>query len=287
MPPIRPLWRIPLIALREQRHPPGRDRVPEPMVMDAPESVDAFHLGGAANPGMQGIYDFGARAVDSLVPPGGRLLDLGVGSGRALSAILRRRPDITATAVDLAPNMLTRARELFVAEGLQSRVDLVKADITDLPNHIIDGDWQAVSCMWTLHQLPDHKTLDAAIAQIAALQSKYGAAVWITDFARLRNPSTTPDLLDCADPESPALLRGDAIASEAAAFTPAELRSAFRNAGLRDVHSGHARPVPYLQAHWAPGKRAGGGAPTNGSPLRGVAARDAAVLRWGFSARPF
>jgi SAM-dependent methyltransferase len=259
------------------------------MVMNAPDSVDAFHRGGATNPGMRGIYDFGARAIDRLIPANGRLLDLGVGSGRAISAILRRRPDISVTAVDLAPNMLAKARELFTAEGLQSRVELVEADITALPAHILDSEWQGVSCMWTLHQLPDHQTLAAAIRQIAAVQSKSTAAVWITDFARLRNPSTTPDLLDCVDPDSPELLRADAIASEAAAFTRAELLSAFDIAGLRDVRSGHARPVPYLQAYWAPGARNGDGAParTHGGSLRGRAARDAATLRWGFSARPF
>ncbi|MCT7659058.1 class I SAM-dependent methyltransferase [Mycobacterium deserti] len=288
MPLIRPLWRIPGIALRERRYPAGRERVPEPMVMNAPESVDAFHLGGATNPGMQAIYDFGARAIDRLIPPHGRLLDLGVGSGRAISAILRRRPDISVTAVDLAPNMLAKARDLFVAEGLNSRVELVEADITALPGRILDHEWQGVSCMWTLHQLPDGSTLEAAVRQIAAVRAKNAAAVWITDFARLRNPSTTADMLDCVDPGSPAILRDDAIASEAAAFTPAELLSAFELAGLADLQRGHPRPVPYLQAYWTHGPRHDGAGPkTEGARLRGRAARDAATLRWGFSAKPF
>jgi cyclopropane fatty-acyl-phospholipid synthase-like methyltransferase len=97
------------------------------MVMDDPESVAQFHEGGASNPGQQAVYDFSARALDALVPQGGRLLDLGVGSGRALSALLHRRPDVEATAVDLAPNMLATARELFVAEGHADRVELFEA----------------------------------------------------------------------------------------------------------------------------------------------------------------
>jgi tRNA (cmo5U34)-methyltransferase len=285
---VRPLWRIPGIAVRELRHSPGRERIPEPMIMNEPESVEAFHLGGATNPGMQAVYDFGARAIDSLIPLEGRLLDLGVGSGQAIRAILRRRPDIRVTAIDLAPNMLAKARELFVAEGLESSVELLEADITALPDHIVEDEWQGVSCMWTLHQLPDTSALEAAIRQIAAIRSNCTAAVWISDFVRLRNPSTTADMLDCADPFSPTALRQSALDSEAASFTRAELSSALRLAGLGGLHSGYPRPVPYLQAYWARGPHHDRGATrARGAHLRGRAARDAAMLRWGFTARPF
>jgi tRNA (cmo5U34)-methyltransferase len=137
---VRPLWRIPLIVARERRHPAGRERIPEPMVMDDVESVAQFHEGGASNPGQIAVYDFSARALDALLPENARLLDLGVGSGRALTALLRRRPDIQATAVDLAPNMLATARTLLVAEGLADRVELVEADITALPDRLAASD---------------------------------------------------------------------------------------------------------------------------------------------------
>jgi SAM-dependent methyltransferase len=259
------------------------------MVMNDPESVAQFHLGGASNPGMQGVYDFGARALDALLPPGGRMLDLGVGSGRALGAILRRRPDVHATAVDLAPNMLATARELFTAEDLDGRVELVRADITALPGRLSAGAWDAVSCMWTLHQLPDFDALRAALRQIAALRRHSGAALWISDFQRMRDPSAGPAMLRCVDPSSPELLRNDAIASEAASFTREELSAELAAAGLADMGSGFARPLPYLQAYWLPGARGNPGAPAGvrRSPLRGQARREAALLRWGFTAKPF
>jgi hypothetical protein len=54
---------------------------------------------------------------------------------------------------------------------------------------------------------------------------------------------------------------------------------------------GHARPLPYLQAHWTPAKgvELGGRrrSHTRDSRLRGPARRDAALLRWGFTAKPF
>jgi tRNA (cmo5U34)-methyltransferase len=259
------------------------------MVMNDPESVAQFHTGGASNPGMQAVYDLCARALDALLPPGGRLLDLGVGSGRALSAVLRRRPDIRATAVDLAPNMLATARELFAAEGLDGRIELVQADITALPEQLSMGAWDAVSCMWTLHQLPDFDVLRAALRQIAAVQRHSGVAVWISDFQRLRDPAACPAMLLCVDPSSPAVLRQDAIASEAAAFTGAELSEALADAGLGGMHSGHSTPLPYLQAYWMFGARGRPSAATGPrrAQLSGSARREAALLRWGFTATPF
>lgn len=185
---VRPVWRIPPIVARERRHPPGRERIPEPMVMDDPESVAQFHAGGVTNPGQRAVYDFSARALDALLPPGGRLLDLGVGSGRALAALLRRRPDIQVTAVDLAPNMLATARELFVTEGLDDAVELIEADITALPDRLATADWDGVSCVWTLHQLPDFDTLRAGLRQIAALRRNSGAAVWIFRLPTTQRP---------------------------------------------------------------------------------------------------
>lgn len=286
---IRPLWRVPGIVVRERFHPAGRQRVPEPMVMDDPESVTQFHSGGGSNPGMRAVYDFCGRALDALLPPAGRLLDLGVGSGRALSAVLRRRPDVTATAVDLAPNMLATARELFDSEGLLDRVELVQADITALPERISTGSWDAISCMWTLHQLPDVDVLRGALSQIASVQRRSGAGVWISDFQRLRDPAACPKMLVCVDPGSPEVLRQDAIASEAAAFTFAELAEELAASGLHDMNSGHSTPLPYLQAYWMFGspRQTGGPAAGRGSELRGQARREAALLRWGFTNKPF
>jgi SAM-dependent methyltransferase len=285
---VRPLWRIPGIVVRERLHSPGRERIPEPMVMDDAQSVAFFHAGGGANPGMQAVYDLCARAIDTMLPPGGRLLDLGIGSGRALSAVLRRRPDISAVGVDLAPNMLATARDLFASEGIDDRVELVQADITALPESLAGAPWDAISCMWTLHQLPDADVLSAALRQIATVRRDSGAALWISDFARLRDPSACPAMLQCVDPDSPMGLRQDAIASEAAAFTRDELSAALALAGLDGLNAGHATPLPYLQAYWRFGAQGKPAPAAKRAPqLRGQARREAALLRWGFTAKPF
>jgi SAM-dependent methyltransferase len=286
---VRTLWRIPGIVARERRYPLGRERVPEPMVMNDPESVAQFHEGGVSNPGQLAVYDFSARALDALLRPNARLLDLGVGSGRALSALLRRRPDVQATAVDLAPNMLATARELFASEGILERVKLVEGDITALPDRLATADWDGVSCVWTLHQLPDFEVLRGALRQMVSLRRSSGAAIWIFDFQRLRDPSALEAMVPCVDPSMPMVLRKDALASEAAGFTEEELSAELTAAGLGDLKYGHARPLPYLQARWAPAKDAdvSARADSRETHLRGPARRDAALMRWGFTAKPF
>lgn len=285
----RPMWKLPAIVLRERRHPPGRPRVPEPMVMDDPESVAQFHAGGASSPGMLMTYDFSTRALDRLLPEGARVLDLGVGSGRALAHLARARSDVEMTGVDLARNMLATARAQFEAEGLDGRIALVEADITALPGPLVEQPWDAISCVWTLHQLPDLDVLRGALRQIAAVRERTGAAVWLFDFARLRNPRTLADLTAVVDRWILPVLLRDGLASEAAAFGHDELAAELRAAGLGDLRRGHARPIPWLQAFWAP--RADG--TLGGSPgfrpdrLPPRARGDAALLRSAFTAKPF
>ena len=72
--------------------------------------------------------------------------------------------------MDLAPNMLAAARELFDAEGFADLVELVQAHITALPKHMASADWDGVSCASTLHQLPDFDVLRGALQQIAIVR---------------------------------------------------------------------------------------------------------------------
>jgi tRNA (cmo5U34)-methyltransferase len=285
----RQLWKLPSIVLRERRSTPGRNRIPEPMVMNDPESVAQFHAGGVTNPVQPAVYDLSARALHALLPENARLLDLGVGSGRALARLAQCRPDIQATGVDLAPNMLATAQELFRAEGCDKRIHLVEADITKLPSSLTDQPWDAISCVWTLHQLPDFDVLRGALRQIAAERERTGAAVWILDFNRQRGPSTFSDMVDVMAPALPPVLRADALASEAAGFTHGEMDAELRAAGLTDLHSGHSRPLAWLQAFWTPQRD---GKPRSNPqftavPLPANARRDGALLRAGFTAKPF
>lgn len=284
----RAYWKVPWIAMREWCTPGGRLRLPEPMVMDHPESAAEFHDGAMLSPGMRVTYDLSARCLSALLPEGGRLLDLGCGSGQALAYLSVRRPDITITGVDLAYHMLDKAHQLAAAVNISDRVDLVNADITNLPEQITSVPWDAVSCVWTLHHLPDTTVLQAALRQIAALRRAFGSAIWILDFQRLKHSDSFAAAIRALEPAVQGRLKLDATASEAAAFTFHEIQEMLTGVGLPALSGGCPLPVPWLQAHWQPAERrspepscswqeAPGGNPTR---------LDATLLRYGFRGLP-
>ena len=259
------------------------------MAMDDAESVAQFHEGGTTIGAMMAVYDLNARALGALVPEGGRLLDLGVGSGRALQRFLAVRPDVNATGVDLAPNMLATARRFLDDSGVGQRATLVEGDMTSLPHEVKGDKWDAVSCVWTLHHLPDREVLRAALREIAEIHKRDGSAIWLLDLHRLRNPHTFAALADVLQRDIPPILRADALASEAAAFTHDELRSELAAAGLGNLESGLARSITWLQAFWSRGRtqRHSVSRPVRPEPLPGSARFEAMLVRRGFSRLPF
>ncbi len=280
------------LAARDSRHRAERVRVPEPMVIEDPAEVRRFSDGGATQPAMRSVYEFNARALSTLTPRGGRVLDLGVGAGQALAHFLRGRPDVTATGVDLSPTMLTAARATFEHYGVADRVRLVEADIGDLPPEICGERFDTVATLWTLHQLPDSDALSTTLRQIAALREKHGSALWLLDFQRLADPRTFPDLLTVTEPDYPGPLRADALHSESAAFTADELRDQLQAAGLADAHHRTTRPLRMLHAAWLPAvyRSVPGFARWTAVPLDPVTRRQAALLQRAFgasAARPF
>jgi tRNA (cmo5U34)-methyltransferase len=252
------------------------------MAMNESESVEQFHAGGGAMAGMRAVYELSAHSLDALIPKDGRLLDLGVGSGRGLARLLSLRPDIHATGLDLAPGMLAQARRFLDDEGVGERVSLLEGDLTALPAEVSERSWAAVASVWTLHHMPNPEMLEAALAGIARLRERSGCAVWILDLQRLRRPQSFPAFMAVLQPDMPPVLRADGLASEAAAFTHEELDAATAAAGLDGLERGIAQPVGWLQAFWCQGRDAAEREKPFGGPVPG----DAPLLHGGFSRLP-
>ena len=80
-----------------------------------------------------------------MLPRGARFADLCTGTGCVGLSILRERPDLTVTLVDLFPATLDVARANAAALGLAPRVTFVQADVLDPAQLTVAGaPWDAV-----------------------------------------------------------------------------------------------------------------------------------------------
>jgi SAM-dependent methyltransferase len=238
-----------LIVAREKftRGERNREVGGEPAVMDEPQGVKEYDEFGTA--GEVGIHQFSALAISRLLPEGGVLLDLGCGSGRLLARLARGRPDARIIGLDLSDPMLETGRQVLEQEGLADRVELRRGDITtfdaNLPERL-----DAVSCNFALHHLPTEAVASRCLEAISRTRDRTGCAVWIFDFARLRHSDTWPAFASMINWPGP-VVHSDAIESERAAFSEAELKTLLERAGLGDLQHVRSRPLGEQQAHWA------------------------------------
>ncbi|MDX3225631.1 class I SAM-dependent methyltransferase [Streptomyces sp. ME19-01-6] len=106
-------------------------------------------------------------AVEALVGPEPRILDLACGTGSITDRALRRFPRATSTGVDLDPALLTIARGHFAADD---RVRFVTADLRDpewtakLPHRSYDAVLTATALHWL-----DSDALRALYGQLAGV----------------------------------------------------------------------------------------------------------------------
>jgi tRNA (cmo5U34)-methyltransferase len=253
------------------------------MVMDEPDAAAAFDRAGSEDGPLVAQYELCARGMSHLLGHAGTVVDLGSGSGRFLAYFAHRRPDAQVLGVELSEPMVSLGERTLTEEGLGERVRLVHADMTAC-EPLVPERLDLLSCMLALHQLPSAQVLADALRQIAKIRARTGCAVWIWDLVRLEDDLAIKQWMSQAADSDP-LFHRDALASEAAAWTQAELTDALAQAGLEDLHHGFSRP-PLLQVHWA--RALDGGHPAEPGEWHEVAISDALRrrvmgLRLGFS----
>jgi SAM-dependent methyltransferase len=264
-----------------------RVRVPEPMVMDEPAAVAAFHRAGSDDGPLVPQYELCARSMSALLRAGGSVIDLGSGSGRYLSYLAERRRDAQIVGVELSAPMIELGERMLAEDGLQDRVRLLHGDMTDCAG-FAPARLDLLSCVLALHQLPSAVELDLALRQIGQIRDATGCAVWIWDLVRLEDEQVMRAWLS-QTPEADPLFVRDAFASEAAGWTSSELIDAATRAGLADLRHCASQP-PLLQAHWAPVREdRGAGLPPaewHEAPRSSGLRRRVIALRLGFKGLP-
>src|ERR1700730_2071925 len=107
-------------------------RPPEPsLVVDAPQNVAAFDRQGQQEGPLIPLYHFCSLAISRLLPEGGRLLDLGSGSGRLLGHLANGRPDVEIIGLELSQPMVDTGNRMFQQAGLFPKVRLEIGDMTN------------------------------------------------------------------------------------------------------------------------------------------------------------
>jgi tRNA (cmo5U34)-methyltransferase len=249
---------IPGLAVRDRFAREQRSRVAMPVdhqVMELNRLVSEYHAGGLPGGSMRPVYEICASGISSLLPDGGKVIDLGAATGRVAAVLAQHRPDAQVVGVDLSEEMVRTANSALAEEGLSDRVTMRVGDMRSF-GELVPDDVAVVASSWALENLPTLGDMDRCLAEIAAVRERTGCAVWLFNFARLNSARSYPALQGLVNGVTPLLAR-NGVTGEAAAPTFSELRKQLEAAGLHDLNHAVFWPLPFLQAHWAPGPSPG------------------------------
>jgi ubiquinone/menaquinone biosynthesis C-methylase UbiE len=169
--------------------------------------------------------DFARRAL-RLAGPRGRAVDLGTGPAEIPIILCRLAARWRVLAIDASPEMLRTARGLIARAGLAGRVRCRAGDAKALRS--LRGPFDLVMSNSLLHHLEDPVPFWREVARLAGRRG----AVLVQDLARPESRGAARALVRLhASGDSP-LLRELFHRSLLAAYTPREIRSQLRQAGV-------------------------------------------------------
>lgn len=209
---------------------PQCDREPEPSAdMDEEVQVEAFSEAGGERGALAAIYYFNALQISALIRPNDFVVDLGCGPATQLAILAKLNPKARFLGLDLAPNMLARAREHCAREGAEN-VEFAEMDISRLDGLASDSVDVVYSTL-ALHHLPDTETLDDCFAETKRVLKPQGR-LFLHDLARPRSSKAIETLAQQYAARQPEVFTEDYRNSLKAAFLPTDFRqSAERHFG--------------------------------------------------------
>ena len=111
------------------------------------------------------------RRLVSLLPGGGRVLDLGCGTGDVMIEVLRQGRATNVVGVDLTPGMLRRAGERLADGGVGERARLLRGDGETLPFR--DACFEAVVSSFVMRNVGDRAAAYREIARVLKPGGRY------------------------------------------------------------------------------------------------------------------
>ena len=146
-------------------------QVPEPVDFDSrpPMPVGEYEQTvKRVNVGYDLLFTLTTCFLGALGNPDLRLLVVGAGGGAEIERFLPTNPKWRLTGIDPSLDMLANAEARAGRLGLTDRVTLVRGVTRDLPP---DAIFDAATCIFVLHFLPDHEKL-ALLREIAVRLSR-------------------------------------------------------------------------------------------------------------------
>lgn len=111
-------------------------------------------------------------------PTGGRVLEVGCGTGRNLIVLAARRPDLRLEGLDASAEMLKSAGSRLVGAGLAGHVRLRQALAEEVMVEPGDEPYDAILFSYSLSMIPTWQpAIDRALASL-----KPGGAIHVVDF---------------------------------------------------------------------------------------------------------
>jgi len=238
-------------------------REPEPSAaMDSAENVEAFDQQGAGGGPMTPLYHFNSLAISRLLPEGGRLLDLGSGSGRLLAHLAAGRPDVNIVGLELAQPMVDLGNRMFERAGLFPRVRLEIGDMTEFGTRRFDR-LDAISINLALEHLPDFDAVKTLAGHVGHAVRTYGCGFWLFNHTRPKSRAVAHLFPEALTPEAPAHFKADSRNSLIASWRYDELLPVLQSAIGDRVHGCVSRLLPFYLAFWVDSA-------TRGQPTKGL-----------------
>jgi ubiquinone/menaquinone biosynthesis C-methylase UbiE len=194
-------------------------RVLEAEAMDTAEEARDYDLMDHAEVNARFVADFLRAHGPSR---GGEVIDVGTGPGRIPIALCQADPEIRVFGVDLAEEMLSRARANVAEAGLSRRVRFANADAKALSQP--DASFEAVISNTIIHHIPDPELAIAEMARIVAP----GGTIVVRDLYRPDDLATLNHLVSTYAGDASVAARALFEASLHAALTLDEIQGMVR-----------------------------------------------------------
>jgi ubiquinone/menaquinone biosynthesis C-methylase UbiE len=164
---------------------------------------------------------------------GGRVLDIGTGSGRlAIELAKSKGSNFEITGLDISPNMLQKAAENARQAGVADKIKFVQANADNLP--FPDGSFDLVISYASLH----HWFRPAAVFKEAQRVAKKGGAVIIRDNRRVYGNPFWEAFIRVISLFMNRRHRENWPKAILASYTIPEVKAILEGSGLKDYHVG-------------------------------------------------